>query len=65
MTSKDNQHPAQPLSKKYSDLMRWQREMLKSVGLSIPEQKTKEVPSQPDNTIEVIFLKRSKTSEQM
>ena len=48
---------------KYSELMKWNEEMHKRVGLNIPpKDNTKPSPS-PDNTIEVTFVKTKGTKD--
>jgi hypothetical protein len=56
-----NQKEVQPqlLSGKYSEVMRWMGKMLLSKNLLTKEQSTKEPKAKQDNTIEVMFLKRS------
>jgi hypothetical protein len=55
----DNTTPPKP-SRTYSEDMRSMEEMLLSLNLITPGQLMKEPPSQPDDTIKVTFIKKSK-----
>lgn len=48
-----------PVSRKYSDLMKWQDQMLKEVGLNIPTKWEETIKSTPSKTEEftVIFIR--------
>jgi hypothetical protein len=55
----DETRPIKP-SRTYSEVMRsWDEELL-SLNLITPGQLMKEPPSQPDDTIKVKFIKKSK-----
>lgn len=49
-----------PVSRKYSDLMKWQDQMLKEVGLNIPQKWEDSIKSTPSQTQEftVTFIRR-------
>jgi hypothetical protein len=49
-----------PVSRKYSDLMKWQDQMLKEVGLNIPTKWEETIKSTPSKTEEftVTFIRR-------
>jgi hypothetical protein len=55
----DEKKPTNP-SMMYSEVMRSWEEKLLSLNLITPGQLMKEPPSQPDDTIKVTFIKKSK-----
>ena len=59
-TLKQNQEPQKIQPLMYSDAMSAIRQMLESENLLTKEQETKEQKSKQENTIEVMFLNRSK-----
>jgi hypothetical protein len=54
-----------PVSRKYSDLMKWQDQMLKEVGLNIPTKWEETIKSTPSKTEEftVTFIRRKPQKE--
>ena len=48
---------------KYSELMKWDEEMHKRVGLNIPPKGTTKPSSRPDKTIEVTFVKSKRMKD--
>lgn len=60
-TFNQNQILPKMYSGKHSEVMRWMQEMLLSKNLIIMEPTTKEPETEQDSSIEVTFLKRSKT----
>ena len=50
------------ISRKYSDLMKWEEQMLKDVGLNVPPKSTNNNKNISSNDVDVIFIKKSKKS---
>jgi hypothetical protein len=50
------------ISRKYSDLMKWDEQMLKDVGLNVPPKSTNNNKNISSHDVDVIFIKKSKKS---
>ncbi len=54
--------PKPVISRKYSDLMKWEEQMLKDVGLNVPPKSSSNGINSSLDDIDVIFIKKSKKS---
>jgi len=55
----------QNYSRKYSDLMKWEEQMLKDVGLKIPPKTKHNVSNSVNSDFEITFIRRKSESHEV